>query len=77
MFIILDQSKTCYDAPDIFSEFCETWEDLNTALKFYDRKENGTFTVLDTNDKILNGEYNCKEYSQKEILKLLDEKFPK
>lgn len=77
MFIILDQSKDCYDSPDILHGFCETWEQLDQELKHFNRKEQGFITVLYTNDKIIDGGYNCKEYCQKSILKILDEKFPK
>jgi len=72
MYIILDQSQACYDAPDMFNGYCETIADLKNYFKFYCRKENYQITVLNTCESLNDGGHNCKEYSYKEIIDIID-----
>ena len=72
MFILLDQTKACYDAPDIFNGIFKTKSDLKKELQFYDKNADYQVTVLDTDQPINNGELGYKEYTYKEIIKLLE-----
>ena len=50
MFIILDQSKDCYDAGDIFLDAVNTKEEVKHYFRNFDKNDLNLFSVLNTED---------------------------
>lgn len=68
MFIILDQSKDCYDAGDIFLDAVNTKEEVKQYFKNFDKNDLNLFSVLNTEEKDPTGNGAYKEYSLYEII---------
>ena len=68
MYIILDQSKDCYDAGDIFRDAVRTIEDVKLYFKNYERRDLALFSVLNTEEKDPLGNGMYKEYMLNELI---------